>query len=104
VTQPAVPERVIAPRTYVLVCGGLLLLTATTVGLAQVNLHGWNTLVGLGIAALKVLLIGLFFMHLRVSSGLTRLVAIAALAWLAILLAGTLDDLLTRAWLGVPGK
>jgi cytochrome c oxidase subunit 4 len=69
-----------------------------------VNLHGWNTVVGLGIAALKALLIALFFMHLRMSGGLTRLVGVAALLWLAILIAGTLDDLLTRGWLGVPGK
>ena len=43
-------------------------------------------------------------MHLRWSQPITRLVGAAALLWLAILMVGTLDDILTRGWLPVPGK
>jgi cytochrome c oxidase subunit 4 len=82
----------------------LLLLTGATIGLAQVDLRGWNGLLALVIAAAKAVLIGLFFMHLRWSLAITRLAGVAALLWLAILIVGTLDDVLTRGWLPAPGK
>ena len=103
-TTPRMPQEIGSTRTTLLVGAVLLLLTGTTIVVAHVNLHGWNPLVGLGIAATKALLIALFFMHLRVSPGMTRLVGLAALLWLSILLVGTLDDVLTRSWLVVPGK
>lgn len=82
----------------------LLVLTVINIALAFVDLRGWNSVVSLGIAAIEVVVMALVFMHLRWSSAITRLVAFAALLWLAILLSGTLDDTLTRAWLHVPGK
>jgi cytochrome c oxidase subunit 4 len=57
----------------------------------------------LAIAGLKAALITLYFMHARWSSSLTWLVIVAGLVWLGILLAGTMDDLLTRDWLPVSG-
>jgi cytochrome c oxidase subunit IV len=98
------PDRIVASRTYVLVCVALLSLTVATIGLAQLDLRGWNSALALVIAAVKAVLIGLFFMHLRWSSGMSGLVGVAALLWLAILIVGTLDDLLTRGWLPIPGK
>ena len=97
-------EDVDSTRTTLLVGGALLLLTVATIALAQVPLHGWNAPIALGIAAAKALLIAGFFMHLRNSSGMTRLVGLAALLWFGLLLVGTLDDVLTRNWLPVPGK
>ena len=95
----------VSVRAYVLACVTLLVLTALTLLLAQVDLHGWNTFVGLLIAAVKAVVIAIFFMHLKVSgSTMSRLVAVAALVWLSILLFGTLDDFLTREWLVAPGK
>jgi hypothetical protein len=44
------------------------------------------------------------FMELRVGPALPRLVLAAALLWLAILMVGTLDDVITRVWLPAPGK
>lgn len=101
---PGRRERVISRATYLLVDAVLLGLTAATIGLAHVDLRGWNTAVALAIAAMKATLIGLFFMHLRASPSLTRLVGLAALLWLGILIVGTMDDILTRGWLAVPGK
>jgi cytochrome c oxidase subunit IV len=98
------PDPIVSRRTYLLVDAVLLVLTATTIGLAQVNLRGWNTAVAMVIAVVKATLIALFFMHLRWTHGITRLVALAALVWLGILVVGTMDDVLTRAWLAVPGK
>ncbi len=88
----------------VLVDVALLVLTATTIGLAHVNLHGWNTAVALLIASTKASLIAFFFMELRTSPAMTRIVGVTALLWMGILIVGTLDDVLTRGWLLVPGK
>ena len=77
------PEKIVAPRTYVLVCAMLLGLTLATIGLARLDLHGWNNVLALTIAAAKAVLIGVFFMHLRSTSGMTRLVGVAALLWLS---------------------
>jgi cytochrome c oxidase subunit IV len=91
-------------RTLLIVDMALLVLALLTIAIAQVNLHGWNQVVALGIAVTKATLIALFFMELKFASGLHRLVGLAALMWLLILLLGTLDDVLTRGWLPVPGK
>jgi cytochrome c oxidase subunit IV len=97
-------DRILSRRTYVLVDVALVLLALMTIGLAQVDLRGWNSIVALVIAAAKAAVIALFFMELKFASGLHRLVGVAAILWLGILMVGTLDDLLTRGWLPVPGK
>lgn len=53
----------------------------------------------LGLAAVAAVLLAAFPMRLRLSPPLTQIVALAGLVWLAILLLGTLDDVLTRGWL-----
>ncbi len=93
-----------SPITYLLVGGALLLLTLLTYAAALVDIGVWHTAVALGIAAVKAALIGLFFMHARYSTGITRVVIAGGLVWLGILMVGTLDDVITRGWLGIPGK
>lgn len=93
----------ISARTLLMVCAALLGLTGLTLAASLINLGAFHTPVALGIAAAKAILILLYFMHLRYSSGLTRIVIVAGLLWLGILLVGTLDDALTRGWLNVPG-
>ena len=96
-------EHITPVRTYVMVGGVLLGLTALTYGVSLVDLGAWNAAVALAIAAAKALLIVLYFMHGRYSSGLTRLAVLVALAWMALLMVGTLDDFVTRSWLAIPG-
>ncbi len=84
-------------RTNVLVTLGLLALLAASVVVWALDLGAAGTAIGLGIAAVKSILIGLYFMELRRSSPLTRLFAVAALYWVAILIAQTLADVLTRS-------
>jgi cytochrome c oxidase subunit IV len=91
-------------RPYVVTAILLLVFTGLTIGLAFVPLGAWQTPIALTIAAIKALLVALFFMHLRVSRVSTRLAALAGLIWLGILLTGTLDDVITRGWLPVPGR
>jgi cytochrome c oxidase subunit 4 len=96
-------ERVTPKLTYFSVGAALLMLTVVTYQVALINLGPWSTVVTLGIATSKALLIVLFFMHARYSTGLTWLVIVAAVAWLALLLVGTMDDFVTRSWLPVLG-
>jgi cytochrome c oxidase subunit 4 len=98
------PDQITPVRTYLVVCASLLVLTTVTVALAHVDLRGLNSAAALGIAGLKAVVIALFFMHLRASPSMTRIVSLAGLLWLAILIVGTLDDIVTRGWLPAPGK
>ena len=82
----------------------LMLLTAVTTAAAFHDLGPLNNIVALGIATLKAALVVLFFMHVRYGTRLTPLVITAGLFWLAILIALSLTDYLTRGWLGVPGR
>ncbi|HEV7666199.1 MAG TPA: cytochrome C oxidase subunit IV family protein [Chloroflexota bacterium] len=97
-------DHVVAVRLYVLVTVGLLVLTGVTVAVAHVNLGWLNAPLALLIAAGKAVLIALFFMHLRWGDAQVRLVALAGVLWVSILIIGTMDDILTRGWLPIPGK
>lgn len=91
-------------RTYVLICLALLVLSGLSILLARLPLGGWETVLILLIAAVQAVLIGYYSMRVRFAHGVARLVVVAALVWLAILMVGTLDDVLTRGWLPVLGK
>jgi cytochrome c oxidase subunit 4 len=83
---------------YVGIFLALIVLTGVTTGVAYVDLGAMNTVVALAIAVVKMLLVVLFFMHVKYSPSLTRLVIIAGFFWLALLIAFTLSDELTRHW------
>ena len=95
---------VVSTKLYILVFAALIALTALTTGVAFINLGKWNTVVALAIAVCKASLVALFFMHLRWSSGLMRIVLLAAFMWLAILVSLTLADEFTRQWTPVPSS
>jgi len=97
-------EDIGSPLTYVVATLVLLVLTALNIGLAQISLGVFNNLLALGLATLEAGIMVVVFMRLPSSPAMTRLAAIAGLFWLGILLSGTLDDVLTRGWLPVPGK
>jgi cytochrome c oxidase subunit 4 len=69
-----------------------------------VDLGAFSVVAALAIAVCKMLLVALFFMHVRHSTKLTKLVVLGGLLWLVILLMLTLSDFTTRGWLGVPGR
>jgi cytochrome c oxidase subunit 4 len=93
---------VVPKKVYILVFAALIVFTGLTTGVAFVNLGKWNTVVALAIAVAKASLVVLFFMHLRWSSGLLRMVLLSATMWFAILVALTLSDEFTRQWTPVP--
>jgi len=97
-SQPLVPRQLYY-RVFVILLG----LTFLTVGVAFLDLGLLNTIIALTIAVGKALLVLLFFMHLRYSSGLIWIVCGAGFFWLLLLLTITLSDYLTRSWLPVAG-
>ena len=94
---------ILQPRTYLLVFAALIVLTVATVGMDilerkdVMNLGQAQHPLALAIATLKAALVLLFFMHLWHGSKLTWAVALGSLLWLAILMAYTLTDYLSRA-------
>ena len=87
----------IAPlKLYFFVFFGLLILTLLTWQIAYIDLGSWNTVVALFIAICKAALVGVFFMHLRWSASVIRLVIFAALFWLAIMISLTVGDFFSR--------
>jgi cytochrome c oxidase subunit 4 len=85
-----------ATRMYYVIFAVLIVCTYLTWQVAYFDLGRLNTVVALAIAGLKATLVVWFFMHARSSPRLILLIAFGALLWLAILLALTAGDYLTR--------
>ena len=96
-SHPIVPQ-----KTYVFVFLALIGLTALTTGVAYIDLGPFNTVAALAIAFSKMLLVILFFMGVRSSSGLIRIIVVAGFFWLALLISFTMTDYHTRTWTPVP--
>ena len=89
-------------RTYIAIFGALMVFTAITVAVAFINLGSLNFPVALGIAIVKATLVILFFMHVKYSSRLTKLICGGAFFFLVILFTLTMTDYLSRGWFASP--
>jgi cytochrome c oxidase subunit 4 len=93
----------VSPKsTYYAIFGALMVLTAVTVAVAFVNLGAMNFPVAIGIAITKATLVVLYFMHVKYSSRLTKMVVGMALFFLMTMFGLTLTDYLTRGWFTSP--
>jgi cytochrome c oxidase subunit IV len=81
---------------YLLIYGLLMALLIATVCAASVDLGPWNVVIALVIAAIKAVLVILFFMHVRHSTRLTWIFVGAAFVWLGLLLGLTMTDYASR--------
>lgn len=97
-------EHIDSAKAYIGVLAALLCLTVLTTLTAYIDLGAFSVVAALTIAVCKAILVALFFMRLRHSNKLTKLVVAGGLMWLGILLVLTLADFTTRGWLGTPGK
>ena len=97
-------EHIDSVGTYVGILVLLLIATVGTTLVAFIDLGNFSVVVALAIAVCKMLLVALFFMHVRHSDKLTRLVLAGGLLWLGILIFFTLADVFTRGDVGVPGR
>jgi cytochrome c oxidase subunit 4 len=96
VSTGAPEKKPIAPRTYVLVCLILVLLTVLTVSISFIHLSGVGHMV---IGLTKGTLVVLFFMHALLSDRVTWIVIVVASFWLGLLVVLTFCDYLTREML-----
>ena len=89
----------VAPRSmYYTVFAALIVGTALTVAASRVDMGPLNNVVMLLIACTKATLVILYFMHVRWSTRLTWVVAMAGFFWLLILFGLGMSDFLTRGW------
>ncbi len=85
-------------KIYLTVFMVLLVLLALTVIASYLPLGRFNVVIALLIAIAKMFLVMLFFMHVRYSGRLIWIYVGVGFFWLAILLALTMSDFLTRSW------
>jgi cytochrome c oxidase subunit 4 len=95
-------EHTISKGTYFAIFAALMILTATTVFVARIDLGPMNIVAALVIAVFKATLVILFFMHVRYSPRIIALLILAGLIWLALLIGLTLTDYLSRGWIARP--
>ncbi len=96
-------DHVVSLKLYFAIFAALMVLTAVTVWVAFIDLGTMNTVVALAVAVTKATLVILFFMHVKYSTRLTWLVVASGFFFLAIMLAFTMADMVSRGWLGTPG-
>jgi cytochrome c oxidase subunit 4 len=89
-------------RLYYAIFASLMVLTAITVGVAFINLGALNFPVAISIAIVKATLVILFFMHVKYSSRLTKVILLTGFFFLGILFVLTLSDYLSRGWMTAP--
>ena len=82
------------------VWGVLMVLLAATVAVTFSPLGALRMPASLAIAGVKAALVFWVFMHLREQKPLTRVMALAALGWLAWLIVITSLEASSRGWLG----
>ena len=91
-------HHVVPPRIYITILLALIVGTAVTVGASYVDMGPLNPVIALAIAATKMILVVLFFMHVKYSTKLTKLTVGAGLFTFLVLVGMTLSDYWTRAW------
>lgn len=102
-------HHIVSPVTYAIILGCLLVFTGLTVWASFIDLGDshlpfsdlvihWNPVVAVAIACTKMVLVVLFFMHVKYSTKLTKLTVFCGLFTFLVLIGMTLSDYITRAW------
>ncbi len=90
--------------TYISIFAALLILTAATYVVATFDFGVMNTPIALVVAILKASLVVIYFMGVRYNTPLTKVMVVSGFFWLLIMFGLTLNDYLTRDWMGVAGR
>jgi cytochrome c oxidase subunit 4 len=99
VTNPEHAEHhIVTPRQYVYVYLALLTGTLLTVLAADQNFGILNPVIALAIASTKMVIVILFFMHVKYQSGLIKMTVGAGFFTFLVLVTMTLCDYISRAW------
>jgi caa(3)-type oxidase subunit IV len=95
-TPDATPHSSSSARPLVVALIVLVVLTATSWAIAHVELAGFGTPVAIAIAAVKASVVGVAFMELPRASLPARVIAFVTIAFIALLCAGTVTDIVLR--------
>ncbi len=91
-------HHIVSPLTYAIVLGILMVLTVFTVWVANLDAGGlWNLVIALGIATVKATIVTMWFMHVKYSGKLIKIIIITSLLFLGLMISGTLMDVWTRS-------
>jgi cytochrome c oxidase subunit 4 len=91
-------DYIVPRKVYFVTYAVLMACTFLTWQVAYIDLGVFNTVAAVVIAVFKMVLVILFFMHVRYSAHRTWLVVAGAFFWLGIMLVVTFGDYLTRGW------
>ena len=91
-SNPAHEVHVSPTSMYLTILTGLIILTGLTVIVSYKD-FGWaNDPIALGIAFTKAALVVMFFMHVKYSPRIIKLIVVSAIAWLFVMLSLTYID------------
>jgi cytochrome c oxidase subunit 4 len=93
-------EHITPRRTYFFVYLVLIGLLVLTVVAGYTDLGGWGVIVAVAIAAVKAMLILIYFMHVRTSGRIVLIMIFLAFALLSTLIVLSFSDYLSRGWVG----
>jgi len=101
-------HHIVSPFVYLTIVGILLVGTGLTVWASYIDLGEWhiapgltlfwNPVVALAIACTKMVLVVLFFMHVKYTTKLTKLTVASGFFTFLVLIFMTLIDYFSRAW------
>ena len=91
-------HHIVTPLQYCMVYVALLLGTIITIFAADVDMGVFNPVVALGIASTKMVIVILFFMHVKYQSNLIKMTVGAGFFTFLVLITMTLTDYMSRAW------
>ncbi|MDQ3328696.1 MAG: cytochrome C oxidase subunit IV family protein [Chloroflexota bacterium] len=98
-------HHVVSVGSYLVVFGLLVVLTGLTILAATIDLGGVvNEVVAVGIAAVKATLVVLFFMHVRYSTPMMRIVVSVGFVFFGIMVLFTMGDFVSRDWKSTPPR
>jgi cytochrome c oxidase subunit IV len=91
-------HHIVTPMQYCMVYVGLLIGTVITIFAADVDMGVFNPVVALGIACTKMVIVILFFMHVKYQSNLVKMTVACGFFTFIVLITMTLTDYMSRAW------
>jgi cytochrome c oxidase subunit 4 len=87
---------IVGTNTFVLIWLALLILTALTIGAAELQMGKWSMLANLLIASTKAGLVLWFFMHLKYEHRLFKLLLLVPIGTITIIIGLTFLDIWFR--------
>lgn len=90
------PEETASKTTYYKVFGILMALLLVTIGASYIEMGIFNVYLALSIAFIKMILVIMYFMHVKYNPRITWVFVGAGFFWMFIMIVFTLSDFFAR--------